>query len=107
MEQFGIDGLRLDAADALDLVFQRELASFCRALDPTFWLMGEIVHGDYRRLANPAMLDSVTNYECYKALYSSLNEHNYHEMAYALNRQFGERDCIEVFRCMPSPTTTM
>ena len=91
VEQFGIDGLRLDVADALDLDFQRDLASFCRALDPTFWLMGEVVHGDYRRWANPAILDSVTNYECYKALYSSHNEHNYHEMAYALNRQFGEQ----------------
>ena len=91
VEQFGIDGLRLDVADALDLDFQRDLASFCRALDPAFWLMGEVVHGDYRRWANPAILDSVTNYECYKALYSSHNEHNYHEMAYALNRQFGEQ----------------
>ena len=35
------------------------------------------------------MLDSVTNYECYKGLYSSLVERNYFEIAYALNRQFG------------------
>ena len=51
--------------------------------------MGEVVHGDYRRWVNPQNLDSVTNYEAYKGLYSSLAEANYFEIAYALNRQFG------------------
>jgi cyclomaltodextrinase len=37
------------------------------------------------------MLDSVTNYECYKGLYSSHNDRNYFEIAWSLNRQFGER----------------
>jgi cyclomaltodextrinase len=86
---FGIDGLRLDAADVVDLGFQRELAAWCRSLDPDFWLLGEIVHGDYRRWVNPETLDSVTNYECHKGLWSSLVDHNYFEIAYALNRQFG------------------
>ena len=86
---FGIDGLRLDAADVLDLDFQQALAAHCRALKPDFWLVGEVVHGDYRRWANPQTLDSVTNYECYKGLYSSLADRNYFEIAYALDRQFG------------------
>jgi cyclomaltodextrinase len=86
---FGADGLRLDAADIVDLGFQRELAAWCRSLDPDFWLLGEIVHGDYRRWANPETLDSVTNYECHKGLWSSLDDRNYFEIAYALNRQFG------------------
>lgn len=90
VERFEIDGLRLDAADCLDLAFQRELAGFCRALRPDFWLMGEVIHGDYRRWANPEGLDSVTNYEVYKGLYSSHAERNYFEIAYSLNRQFGE-----------------
>jgi cyclomaltodextrinase / maltogenic alpha-amylase / neopullulanase len=51
--------------------------------------MGEVIHGDYRRWVNPATLDSVTNYECYKGLYSSLVDKNYFEIAYSLNRQFG------------------
>jgi len=89
VESFAIDGLRLDAADALDRGFQRDLAAFCRSLRPDFWLMGEVVHGDYRRWANPDALDSVTNYELYKALYSSHNDRNYFELAYALNRQSG------------------
>ncbi len=89
IREYGIDGLRLDAADRLDAEFLQELAGFCRRRRPDFWLLGEAVHGDYRRLANPSMLDSVTNYECYKGLWSSHNDRNYFEIAYALERQFG------------------
>jgi cyclomaltodextrinase / maltogenic alpha-amylase / neopullulanase len=86
---FGIDGIRLDAADVVDLDFQRELAAWCRSLRPDFFLLGEVVHGDYRRWANPATLDSVTNYEAYKGLWSSLADRNYFEIAYTLRREFG------------------
>ena len=89
VEEFSIDGLRLDVAYLLDEDFMRELNAFCRSLRPDFWLLGEMVHGDYRRLANAEMLDSVTNYEAYKGLYSSLVDKNYFEIAYALKRQFG------------------
>lgn len=89
IEQFDIDGLRLDAADSLDFDFQRELAGHCKVLKPDFWLMGEVVHGDYRRWAKPGGLDSTTNYEAYKGLWSSLNDRNYFEIAYALKREFG------------------
>jgi len=90
MEAFNIDGLRLDVADSLDLDFQKELAALCRFLHPDFWLMGEVIQGDYRRWANPETLNSVTNYEAYKGLYSSHVDKNYFEIAYTLNRQFGE-----------------
>jgi cyclomaltodextrinase / maltogenic alpha-amylase / neopullulanase len=89
IDDYGIDGLRLDAADCLDKDFIAELSAACRARDPDFWLMGEIVHGDYRGWAGPGLLDSTTNYECWKGLWSSLNDSNYFEIAYALNRQFG------------------
>lgn len=89
IEAYGIDGLRLDAADVLDKGFQQELAAFCRALRPDFWLLGEVIHGDYTGWARPQMLDSVTNYELYKGLYSSHNDRNYFELAHSLNRQFG------------------
>ena len=98
IETYHIDGLRLDAADCVSLDFQRELAAFTRRLKPDFWLTGEIIHGDYRRWANPEILDSVTNYECYKGLYSSLNDRNYFEIAYALNRQFGPQG---LYRALP------
>ena len=48
-----------------------------------------VVHGDYRKQAHPRALHSVTNYECSKGLWSSLNDHNYFEIAYALQRQSG------------------
>lgn len=89
MDEFGIDGLRLDAADCVDFDFFRRLKAFCRGKRPDFWLMGEIIHGDYNRWANPDMLDSVTNYECAKGLYSSHNDRNYFEIAHSLARQFG------------------
>jgi glycosidase len=89
VQDFEIDGLRLDVADCLDPQFMRDLSTFCHSLDPDFWLMGEVVHGDYNHWANPAMLDSVTNYEAYKGLYSSLADKNYFEIAYSLKRQFG------------------
>lgn len=88
MNEFKIDGLRLDAADCVDPDFFKALRHYTKSKDSNFWLMGEIIHGDYNRWANPEMLDSVTNYECYKGIYSSHNDKNYFEIAHSLNRQF-------------------
>lgn len=88
IDEFKIDGLRLDAADCVDLNFFHQLKDFCKNKRPDFWLMGEIIHGDYNRWANKDTLDSVTNYECYKGIYSSHNDHNYFEIAHSLQRQF-------------------
>lgn len=88
IDEFGIDGLRLDAADCIEPNFFKELRNFCKSKNPNFWLMGEIIHGDYNRWANPEMMDSVTNYECYKGIYSSHNDKNYFEIAHSLQRQF-------------------
>lgn len=90
MDRYGIDGLRLDAADCIEFEFLRSLHTFTKERRPDFWLMGEVVHGDYREWVNPDTLDSVTNYESYKGLYSSLNDANYFEIAHTLQRQFGE-----------------
>ncbi len=89
IDEFGIDGLRIDAADVIDNEFFKKLSSLCKSKKPDFWLYGEIVGGDYNRLTRDGMLDSVTNYECYKGIYSSHNDHNYFEIAHSLNRQFG------------------
>lgn len=89
LREYDIDGLRLDAADCLKLPFLRELVSHTKALKPDFWLMGEIVNGDYRKWTGPDLLDATTNYECYKGLYSSHNDRNYFEIAHSLTRQFG------------------
>jgi len=92
VRDYDIDGLRLDVAYCLDLNFLRELRIHCKGLKKDFWLMGETLHGDYNKWLNPEMLDSVTNYECYKGIYSSFNELNMFEIAYSLNRQFGSEN---------------
>lgn len=89
IDEFDIDGLRLDAADSIDFEFFKALKKFTETKKKDFWLMGEVIHGDYTRWANPESLDSVTNYECYKGNYSSHNDKNYFEIAYSLNRLFG------------------
>jgi glycosidase len=89
IEEFHIDGLRLDAADQLLPDFMEELSRRCRNLKHDFWLMGEVVHGDYRRWVRPGCLHSVTNYELYKGLWSSFNDRNFFELSWTLNRQWG------------------
>lgn len=89
IDEFGIDGLRLDVAYSLDEDFVRRLRSFCDGKKQDFFLLGEMLHGDYNRLVNDAMLHSATNYECYKGLYSSFNSLNMFEINHSLLRQFG------------------
>ena len=89
VDEFDIDGIRLDAADVLDFGFMKELRSFCNGLKPDFWLMGEVIHGDYSRWANNDMLHSVTNYELHKGLYSGHHDHNYFEIAHTIKRLNG------------------
>ncbi|MDF1618103.1 alpha-amylase family glycosyl hydrolase [Petrocella sp. FN5] len=90
-ETYGIDGLRMDAADVMSLDFLRELSKSMKEMDPDFCMIGEVVHGDYNLWLDEGGMDQVTNYELYKGLYSSLNDKNYYEVAYALNRQFGQK----------------
>lgn len=89
IDEFDIDGLRLDVAYCLDENFVRTLRSFTTERKPDFFLLGEMLHGDYNRLMNDSMLHSVTNYECYKGLYSSFNSMNMFEINHSLLRQFG------------------
>ena len=89
VEQFGIDGLRLDVAYCLSEDYLRQLRSFTNSLKPDFVLMGEALHGDYNRWMNDGMCHSVTNYECYKGLWSSFNSMNLFEIGHSLQRQFG------------------
>lgn len=89
ISELGIDGLRLDVAYLLDHGFIRELRQVTNAVKPEFFLFGEALFGDYNPLMADGMLDSVTNYECYKGMYSSINSKNFFEISYSYNRQFG------------------
>ncbi len=90
IDEFDIDGLRLDAADCVDIEFFKKLRTTCKNKKPDFWLYGEITSGEYNRWANESTLDSVTNYEAYKALYSCHNDRNYFEFAHSMDREFGD-----------------
>ncbi len=87
--EFGADGIRFDAVEQLDDDFVRDFVAVCRKANPDCWLLGEALGGDYRKLAGPGLLDSCTNYEAYKGLWSSFNDRNMHEIGWSLNRQFG------------------
>ena len=89
VEEFGIDGLRLDVAYSLEPDFLRRLRGFCDGLKPDFFLVGETLHGDYNRWVGEGLLHSCTNYECYKGLWSALNSMNLFEIVHSLKRQFG------------------
>lgn len=89
IDTFNIDGVRMDAANVMDLGFIRSLGDMARAKKPDFYMVGESVHGDYSRMVHEGGLNSVTNYEDYKGMYSSLNDKNYFEIAYSFNRLFG------------------
>ena len=89
VREFDVDGIRLDAADVLDFEFMKALRRTADEVKPDFWLMGEVIHGDYSRWANENTLHSVTNYALHKALYSGHNDHNYFEIAHTVQRTNG------------------
>lgn len=88
IDEFDIDGIRLDCADCLEFEFMKEMRRRTALWKEDFWLMGEVIHGDYARWANDEVLHSVTNYELHKGLYSGHNDHNYFEIAHTIRRQF-------------------
>lgn len=90
IDLYHIDGLRLDVAYCLDQDFLRYLHHHVKQKNRHFFLLGETLHGDYNQWMNNNMLDSVTNYECYKGLHSSFNTRNFFEIMYSFNRQFGK-----------------
>lgn len=86
VSEFDIDGIRLDAADVLDFGYMQTLRSVANEVKPDFWLMGEVIHGDYNRWVNEGTLHCVTNYHLHKALYSGHNDRNYFEIAHTVKR---------------------
>ncbi len=84
VKEFDVDGIRLDAADVMDFEYMKALRQVANEVKPDFWLMGEVIHGNYSRWANDGTLHSVTNYMLHKALYSAHNDHNYFEVAHTI-----------------------
>ena len=88
VDDLGIDGLRLDVAYMVDRDFLKELRYRTSQMKQDFYLIGETIHGDYNQIMNDEMLHSVTNYECWKGIYSSHNDHNYFEIAHTVKHNF-------------------
>ncbi len=82
----GIDGWRLDAAYAVPPAFWREVIGQVRQRFPECYLLGEVLHGDYSQVVAETGFDAVTQYELWKAIWSSINDRNFHELAWALAR---------------------
>jgi len=82
----GAGGWRLDAAYAVPPGFWAKALPVVRAGHPDAWILGEMIHGDYAAYASEAGLDAVTQYEVWKAIWSSLNDRNFFELDHALGR---------------------
>ena len=88
----GADGWRLDAAYAVPTSFWATVLPRVRARHPEAYVVGEVIHGDYARIVTESGMDAVTQYELWKAVWSSLNDGNLHELAHALGRHDGFLD---------------
>ena len=92
IEEFDIDGLRLDVAYMLNRQFMKELKSYCVSKKGDFFLAGEMIHGNYNDIVNNEMLHSATNYECFKGIHSSFNSMNMFEIGHSLRNRFGSEN---------------
>jgi cyclomaltodextrinase / maltogenic alpha-amylase / neopullulanase len=82
----GADGWRLDAAYAVPEAFWAQVLPRVRRAHPEAWFVAEVIHGDYVGFVEGSGVDSVTQYELWKAVWSSLNDGNFHELDWALQR---------------------
>lgn len=92
INEFEIDGIRLDVAYCLDYGFLRRLRDFCDSKKQDFFLVGEVLHGEYGRMLNEMNIHSIYNYQCYKGIYSAFNSYNMFEIVHSLLRLFGPED---------------
>lgn len=82
----GVDAWRLDAAYAVPPDFWRRVLDEVRDDFPDLWVMGEMIHGDYEEFVARSGVDSVTQYELWKAIWSSLRDGNFYELDWSLKR---------------------
>lgn len=90
IDEFGIDGIRLDVSYLLPPWFLEMIHTYARAKKPDFFLLGEVIHLDAcRQNVSSARLDSITNYESFRSMISAFNSYNLFEIEYSLTRLFG------------------
>lgn len=82
----GIDGWRLDAAYAAGAPSWLAIIQRVKRAYPEAWILAEVIHGDYTGFVEASGVDSLTQYELWKSIWSSLNDPNMHELAWTLKR---------------------
>ncbi len=82
----GADAWRLDAAYAVPTEFWARVLPEVRRTHPDAWFEAEVIHGDYPGFVRDSTADTVTQYELWKAVWSSLEDGNFHELDHALGR---------------------
>ena len=92
INEFDIDGIRLDVAYCLDYGFLNRLRGFTDSKKEDFFLLGEVLHGEYGRMLREMNIHSVTNYQCYKGIHSAFNSANMFEIIHSLLRLFENQD---------------
>lgn len=90
IDTFHIDGLRFDVAYSLPLNLIEKINDVAKGYSDQFFLLGEVIHGDYSKFVGPHLFDSVTDYELHQALFNSHKTNNYFELAHTIKRQFKE-----------------
>ena len=82
----GVDGWRLDAAYSVNPEFWAAVLPSVREKYPDVWIFGEVIHGDYASIVRASGMDSVTRYELWKGIWSSIESRNFFELDHALGR---------------------
>ena len=82
----GVDGWRLDAAYSVNPEFWAAVLPSVREKYPDVWIFGEVIHGDYAGIVRASGMDSVTQYELWKGIWSSIESRNFFELDHALGR---------------------
>jgi cyclomaltodextrinase len=112
----GAAGWRLDAAYAVPPEFWRRVLPRVRERHPDAWFLGEMIHGDYADYVERSGIDSVTQYELWKSVWSSLRDRNLFELEWTLRRHaellprflpytfVGNHDVTRIASTLPSDT---
>ena len=82
----GAGAWRLDAAYAVPPAFWADVLPAVRARHPDCYVVGEMLHGDYADYVRHSGVDSVTQYELWKAVWSALEQRNFFELDWTLRR---------------------
>lgn len=82
----GVDSWRLDSAFRVPTSFWADVLPRVRETHPDAYFVAEVINGDYAAFVKASTVDSATQYELWRAIWSSLEHKNLHQLAWALDR---------------------